>query len=245
MSSDVNGAMQSSAVQGDTLLQSDLLEELTDAVRYRSWLVSLALPYLGDRPIEIGSGVGDYAEDFARHGVRITASEADPRRLDQLRSRFAGHPLVTVRELTVPIDEDGDYSAVVAYNVLEHIPDDVAAVRSFARLSRPGGAVVLFVPAFPIAMSDLDRRIGHQRRYRRADLRRVLEEAGLDVERLHYVNAVGLFAWIVGMRLLRMAPRSGPVLSTWDRFVIPAMRRVESRWRPPFGQSLLAVARVP
>jgi SAM-dependent methyltransferase len=134
---------------------------------------------------------------------------------------------------------------VVAINVLEHIPDDAAAVRSFAGLLRPGGRVVLWVPAFEGLMSAYDRRVGHQRRYRLDSLRTVLEGAGLEVERLHYVNSLGLVAWFVMMRLLGGQPQAGPALRFWDRFVIPVLRRVESRVRPPFGQSVFAVARRP
>src|SRR5438270_178621 len=134
------------AVLGDSALQSAQLEELTEAVNYRGWLVSLALPYLGERPLEVGSGNGDYADEFASLGLKITASEAEPIRAKQLAERFQTTPDVTVRELVLPASEKGDYSAVVAYNVLEHIPDDVAAVRGMAELLRPGGAVVLLVP---------------------------------------------------------------------------------------------------
>src|SRR6185312_8193629 len=102
-----------------------------------------------------------------------------------------------------PIEIDDDYDAVVALNVLEHIPDDVGALRSFTRLLRPGGAVVLIVPAFPIAMSAFDRAIGHQRRYRKHTLRAAVQAAGLQLEVIRHVNGPGLLAWIVGMRLLR------------------------------------------
>jgi SAM-dependent methyltransferase len=231
------------AVLGDSALQSAQLEELTDAVNYRSWLVSLALPYLGERPLEVGSGNGDYAAEFASLGLKITASEAEPVRAKQLAERFRTTPDVTVRELVLPASEKGDYSAVVAYNVLEHIADDVAAVRGMAELLRPGGAVVLLVPAFMFAFSDLDERIGHQRRYRLRDVRHVCQAAGLTVERIHYVNSLGLLAWFVGMRLLRLTPHSGPILKLWDSLVIPLLRRVERRWHPPFGQSVFVVAR--
>jgi SAM-dependent methyltransferase len=231
------------SVQGDTALQSEVLEDLSEAVNYRSWLVALTLPHLGRRAIEIGSGTGDYAAAYADAGVQITASEADPVRLSALHSRFAGRSRVDVRELCAPIDVDDDYDAAVALNVLEHIPDDVAALRSFARLVRPGGAVVLIVPAFPIGMSKFDRAIGHQRRYRKTTLRDALDNAGLRTELLRHVNAPGLLAWTVGMRLLRMRPQAGPVLRVWDSRVIPIVQRREARKEPRFGQSILAVAR--
>jgi SAM-dependent methyltransferase len=230
-------------VEGDTGLQSDVLEDLRTAVNYRRWLCSLGVPFFGDDVLEIGSGLGYYAADWADMGVRITASEADPARLAHLTETFAGDPRVRVRELAVPIEEEADYSTVVAYNVLEHIPDDVAALRAFRGLLRPDGAVVLIVPAFQGAMSRFDRAIGHQRRYTRAALSAALGQAGLHVERCHYVNAPGLLAWYVGMRLLGGRPKEGPLLTVWDRAVVPVERRIERYVRMPFGQSVFAVAR--
>ena len=235
-----------SEVQGDTALQSVVLEDLVEAKNYRRWLVDLALPHLGEDPLEIGSGLGHYAADWAAAGVQQwTASEADEERLAALRTRFEGDRVVRVRVLTVPIEEVGQHSAVVAYNVLEHIPDDVAALRTFAQLLRPGGTVVLVVPAFPSAMSDFDRAIGHQRRYRRRTLRAAAEQAGLQVEVLHHVNLIGLFAWYVHVKALKTPPHAGLSLTVFDRLFVPVLRRLEARVRPPFGQSLFLVARKP
>ncbi|MFD4193387.1 class I SAM-dependent methyltransferase [Amycolatopsis thermoflava] len=234
-----------SDVQGDTLLQSQALEDLTGAVNYRRWLCSLGAPFFGDEVLEIGSGLGDYAADWADMGFRVTATEADPGRLAALRKRFDGHERVVVRRLTVPVAATAHHSAVVAYNVLEHIPDDVAALRSFANLARPGGAVVLIVPAFAFAMSEFDRAVGHQRRYRVPVLARAMTRAGLRVQRCHYVNGPGLVAWFVMCRVLRSRPKDGPLLRAYDRFYVPVERRLESTVRMPFGQSVFAVGRVP
>ncbi|MGH3744698.1 MAG: class I SAM-dependent methyltransferase, partial [Mycobacteriales bacterium] len=185
------------SVTGDSALQSQVLEDLTEAVNYRRWQAELALPHLGDDPLEIGSGNGDFAATIADAGGRVTASEADPSRLALLRDRFRGSDRVSVREIAVPITETAQHTSVVAFNVLEHIPDDVGALRAFAGLVRGGGAVVVFVPAFPFAMSRFDRAIGHQRRYTRGSLVAAMTEAGLRVRTAHYVNAIGLPAWVV------------------------------------------------
>jgi SAM-dependent methyltransferase len=229
-------------VLGDTSLQSKVLEDLSGAVNYRRWLADLARPFLGDSVLEIGSGIGDYAAEWAHLDRHVTASEADPARISVLRDRFASHSQVSVRELAVPLDADGSYTAVVAYNVLEHIPDDVAALQAFQRLVRPGGSIVLIVPAHAFAFSRFDAAIGHQRRYTTATLREALENAGLSVQRLHYVNPLGLVAWVVGVRVLRMTPRNGRLLQIWDARVVPVLRRLERRGHPPFGQSVFAVA---
>ena len=133
----------------------------------------------------------------------------------------------------------------MAFNVLEHIPDHVQALRAAHRLVRPGGRVIMLVPAFEFAMSRFDRTVGHVRRYTKRSLAQAFRDAGLEPELVHYVNAPGLPAWFVGMRLLGMTPGEGPVLRVWDSVVVPAARAVESRVRPPFGQSVFAVGIVP
>lgn len=230
-------------VAGDGQVQSEVLESLAGARRYRAWLSSLADRWLGDDPIEIGSGTGDYAEEWATRTGRFTASEADETRLTELTRRFAGDGRVIVRPLRVPVTEHASYSAVVAYNVLEHIPDDVAALRAFRDLIGPTGHVIILVPAFNLAMSAFDREIGHERRYRKATLRAAVEEAGFEVLRLRYVNMIGLPMWILGMRVLGRRPRAGALLWLFDRCVVPLMSRVERVFDPPFGQSVLVVAR--
>ena len=225
-------------------LQHSVLEALESAVNYNRWVASLIAPYLGDDPVEIGSGTGTYAELWLDGGLeKLTVTDVDPVLLRRLRERFADDPRVDVLEVDLLAAPERSHSAVLALNVLEHIEDDVAALESAARLVRPGGAIVMFVPAFEFAMSRFDRSIGHFRRYTTRTLGSAMENASLQVEDVRYVNAPGLLAWTVGMRLLRMEPREGVVLRAWDRAVIPAARMVESRWRPPFGQSVLGVAR--
>jgi len=230
---------------GDSRLQSYTLESLAGAVNYHRWLTDLVEPYLGTNPVEIGSGLGEYAAMWAHDPKRhVTVSEADPSRLAVLVERFADAGNVTVRQVDVFKPYPGTHSALVAMNVLEHIEDDVAALASAHTLLAPRGKVIMFVPAFPFAMSRFDRAVGHHRRYRKATLRRAYEQAGISLERLHYVNAPGLLAWFVGMRLLGMTPQDGLSVRLWDRVVVPVARALESIVRPPFGQSLLAVGSV-
>lgn len=231
---------------GDSGLQSQTLESVADAENYHEWLTSLALPYLGDNPIELGSGLGDYASRWLANGIpQLTVTEVDPVRLAALKERFRQDERVSVLGIDVFNPAPADFSAFAAYNVLEHIPDDVGALRAAHTLVRPGGAVIMFVPAFNFAMSNFDRQVGHVRRYTVKSLTAAMTDAGLEVETVKYVNIPGLFAWVVGMRLLRMTPGNGSLLSFWDNRVIPLTRSLEAKRSAPFGQSVFAVARVP
>jgi len=231
---------------GDQGLQSQTLESLADARNYHVWLASLARPYLGDDPIELGSGLGDYAERWLADGLpRITVTDIDPPRLALLTEKFADDLRVTVQGIDILGRPAGNHSSLVAFNVLEHIEDHIGALRAAHTLVRPGGTVVMLVPAFQFAMGRFDRMVGHVRRYTVKSLATAMTDAGLRVEKAHYLNMPGLAAWFVGMRLFRMTPGDGPLVRVWDNYVIPVARRLEDGRRPPFGQSVFAVARVP
>ncbi|MEV0329098.1 methyltransferase type 12 [Micromonospora echinospora] len=233
-------------ITGDQRVQSEVLEGLATAVNHRRWFVELALPYLGDNPIEIGSGLGDYALEWAPHLPRFTATEADPDRLIALKERLADHPTIEVRQMLLPHDEiGGEYSAAVSYNVLEHIEEDVAALRSMRDLVRPGGAVIIIVPAFQFAMSPADIATGHVRRYTKRTLGAAMTSAGLRVERIHYANALGLIGYFMATKVFRLMPKEGPMVKVYDTTVLPVTKAAEQLVRPPFGQSVFAVARVP
>ncbi len=232
-------------ITGDQRVQSEVLEGLAMAVNHRRWFVEFAVPYLGDNPIEIGSGLGDYALDWAPYFPRFTATEADPDRLVLLKERLAPQRHIEVRQMLLPSEETADYSGAVSYNVLEHIEDHVGALRSMARLVRPGGAIVLIVPAFPFAMSPVDIATGHVRRYTKKTMAAALTEAGLRVERLHYANALGLIGYYMATSVFKLVPKEGPMVKFYDRFVLPATKAAETLVRPPFGQSVFAVGRVP
>jgi methyltransferase family protein len=245
-------------VLGDSDLQTEVLESLSDARNYRRWLADLARPYLGAHPIEIGSGTGDYALEWVGGAAGVagadgvpevqtfTATEADPARFAALCRRFGDHPVIRPDHLLLPAGaraRAGAHTAAVALNVLEHIPDDVAALRAMATMVGPGGAVVLIVPAFPSAMSRFDLAVGHQRRYTRASLQAAMSAARLVPERVRYVNPIGLINWYVSAKALRMTPRNGIPLRIYDRTAVP-VARVLDRIPSPFGQSVFAVGRV-
>jgi len=232
-------------LRGDRQTQHDVLAALANCSNHRRWFASFATPFLGEHPIEIGSGFGDYAREWLPSVQKFTATEADPVLLGQLEQEMAAHPNVTVRQLMLPADERADHSCLVSYNVLEHIDDHVGALRSMARLVRDDGYIVLVCPAFPFAMSPVDVATGHVRRYTKRTMRQALTDAGLEVVDVRYANSLGLICYYAFTSLLRRQPSVGGTISLYDRLFVPAVRFVERMvGRPPFGQSVVAVARV-
>jgi SAM-dependent methyltransferase len=216
-----------------------------EAHRYRDYQFSLIGPHLGTSVLEVGSGLGDFSA-MLTGARRLVVSDTDPACLDRLRARFGGDPRVDVVELDLDAADGAlgeQVESVLAMNVLEHIRDDVAALRALAGLLVPAGAVVLWVPAYPALYGDFDRMVGHHRRYTPATLRAAVEAAGLVPEVLTPVNLLGGIAWWAAVRRGKAGSASERLVRLYDRLVVPVTQTLERRWRPPFGQSLLCVAR--
>ena len=97
--------------------------------------------------------------------------------------------------------DDGTFDLVTAFDVVEHMDDDLAGLREMRRVLRPGGRVLLFVPTFMFLWGLQDDVSNHRRRYRLPELRRVLEQAGFEIERTTYAN-ITFFMPILAMRKL-------------------------------------------
>jgi SAM-dependent methyltransferase len=214
----------------------------SEASNYLRWLVDLCAPYLGQNVLEVGSGLGDLTERFAEGDRKVHATDLSDQFLEALRARFAGSQNVTVERLDVTeIEAEAAYDTIVMMNVLEHIEDDPAALRSLRRALIERGRLIVYVPAFMLLYSRFDREIGHYRRYRRPQLRSQFEAAGMRVVESRYVNSLAAPGWFVYCRLLGRESSDQVTVSACDRIVVPAVRRLEDRVRPPFGLSLLVV----
>jgi SAM-dependent methyltransferase len=142
---------------------------------------------------------------------------------------------------------EGGIDSAMSFNVFEHIEDDRSAMRNVQQVLEPGGHFVCFVPACKLLYGRMDQDLGHHRRYSKPELAAKAKEAGFEIVELKYVNLIGFFAWLVNGRLLRSGEVSGgaSAMRLYDRFMVPLTRFIESHWQPPFGQSLLLVARKP
>ena len=167
--------------------------------------------------------------------------------VELLRPKFAGRSAAEIVHGTLEqyLEQMGPGSAdaVVSCNVLEHVVDDEACLAAMWNLLRPGGTLALYVPARPELYGEFDRAVGHQRRYRRRDLRAKVERARFETTMLTYRNMLGALGWLAFGRLFKN-PGVGKS-SAWvhDHIVFPVSRFVEDRFAPIYGSNLLCIAR--
>ncbi len=210
---------------------------------YNEWLLERAGPYLGDRVLDFGAGTGTFTELVATGRRLVVAAEPDPEYVPRLRERFAGRSNVEVLALAGGAELAGDFDSALCLNVLEHIHDDAGALRWLRAALRPGGRLLLLVPAHPFLYGPIDEMLEHERRYAKRALRALLGTSGFEVEVLRRVNPVGAVGWLVSGRLLRRRQIPGGPLRLYD-MLVPALRALD-RVELPLGLSLWAVARRP
>lgn len=222
---------------------------MSDAIRtahhYHDWVFSSFADHL--RPgtaLEVGSGHGKYSRKIAPRVEHLYVSDIDPAAVRGIEAELSDLDNVTCltmngverERLRDPVDN------IVLVNLLEHIADDRAMLADCREALRTAGRLLLFVPAFPALFSMMDEEAGHFRRYRRAGLRRLVEDSGFRVRMDRLFNAVGFFGWYAN-KLAGSNVNSGTTnaqVGLYNR-LIPIFKHAD-RIMPFVGQSVVLAA---
>jgi glycosyltransferase involved in cell wall biosynthesis len=221
---------------------SHILVELERATRFNLWLGRVLRPFVGDRVLEVGAGIGTLTNQFIPRELYV-ASDINPHYLRYLKAYAVGKPYLRVVKVDAAEPDDfrdmqGEFDTALIVNVLEHVAEE-AALRNLHAALRPGGRVVVLVPQHPRLMGTLDEALGHRRRYRPDSLKAALSAAGFEVERVFDFNRVSVPGWWLNGRVLRRKTFSRVQLKLLDT-AMPLLRRVDRLW-PWSGLSLIAI----
>ena len=219
----------------------DNLEAMKHAKRYNDFLLGLIRKYsVGHRTLDHGAGAGTFALPISDDDAGVICVEPD--------SSFRAELTQSGLEVASNLEEIASGSLDYAYslNVLEHIKDDQKTVGELYRCLKPGGRLLLYVPAFTILYSQMDRHVGHFRRYRRKPLRNLLQSVGFEVSAAYYVDSLGFLATLV---YKLVSDRTGAVspgsVSLYDALVFPLSRVIDFLGLGSFGKNLAVVATKP
>jgi SAM-dependent methyltransferase len=225
------------------------LDVLRDMPNYYSWIMAAFAPFVRGDVIEYGAGVGTVSERLLPLADRLILVEPSPPLIPKLRARFAAQPKVAVSgdmlEAHVATMGPSAVDTVVMINVLEHIEDDGAALTNLVRVLKPGGHLLIFVPALQGLMSRIDVMHGHFRRYHKPDLLTKTRMAGAEVLSLRYFDVIGALSWLVVNKWGRSTTFNPRMIEINDRLLVPLSRAIETQLTPPLGKNLIMVARKP
>ncbi len=190
--------------------------------------------------LEFGAGTGSLAEIWRdSYNKSPICFEIDPSLAAMLRSK--GFECVDSLDAVV---QKVDF--VYTSNVLEHIESDLDALKSIKKSIKPGGRLAIYVPALPMLFSDLDRKVGHFRRYKRRELISKVEAAGFTVEKCFYSDSIGVLASfaliLVGFRN-KAGLGSKQSMVFYDRLIYPISKTLDAfGFRKIVGKNLFLFA---
>jgi 2-polyprenyl-3-methyl-5-hydroxy-6-metoxy-1,4-benzoquinol methylase len=217
------------------------IEAMDFAVNYHRWILDGFRPWLGKRIVEVGAGSGAFSELLmGTKPEALTMLEPSGNLYPLLAERMRrGQPLnVTLREAAKFIATP---DSIIYVNVLEHIEDDEDELAAVHSLLSNGGRVFIFVPANSWLMSDMDRLMGHYRRYTRDELIRKCRSAGFQIRSAKYFDFPGIFPWLLKYRLMKSTSMESGLVKLYDGVVVPVIRMMEDLISPPMGKSILLI----
>jgi SAM-dependent methyltransferase len=203
---------------------TDNLEVMAEAKNYNAFLLHLVDKHIAGAKhvVDFGAGIGAFAQPLHATGLDLMGVEPD----NDQRQRMLEKGIPCVADISEV--EDGWADAIYTVNVLEHIKDDRAILRTLHSKLKPGGKLLIYVPAFPLLYSAMDKKVGHCRRYGRVELRDKVKEAGFRIIDSRYADSLG---FLVSLVYKWQGNDSGDInrgaLKAYDRFVFPLSRAID------------------
>lgn len=215
----------------------NILETVQKADYYNHWTFNLIKPYLQGEIIEIGSGIGNFTTLLKDY--RLTATDYNQNYLAKLTVPTFQFDLTCSNTPRALLNK---FDIAICFNVLEHIAEQNQALQNIKNTLRPGGKLIILVPAFQFAFGKLDRNLGHFRRYTKKSLNNALIRNGFTIEKSRYLNPLGLIGWWINSLF-----RHGSV-ANWQIAVFDLLSRpilfLEQYLSFPFGLSVMTIARI-
>ena len=185
---------------------SQILGRLNRAPRFTKWMADVIRPYVGEKVLEIGAGTGNLTLQLTPRKL-YWASDINPLYLSYLENVGRNRPYLRVSytdgQLGHSYPKEQKFDTVICLNVIEHLADDLGALRNIREVLEDNGRAIVLVPCGPWLLGTLDDVLGHQRRYTRNQLKELTNTAGFRLETMLEFNRVGVIAWWINGKLLR------------------------------------------
>ncbi len=221
------------------------LDLFAHAINWKSYWSSLIKDYLKGDVLEVGAGKGSntrllYSERFSRW----VSLEPDYELAKHLRRSLTESPYRDNCEVingTIASLSSGQmFDTIIYIDVLEHIEDDKEELKKASGHLSPGGNIIILSPALQVLFSEIDEAIGHFRRYTKGTIEKIVP-LNLKVERLIYLDTVGLLVSMGNRILLKQRIPSLKQIRVWDSLIIPCSKHIDRLIGYSAGKSILAV----
>lgn len=216
------------------------LESMSQAIWYNKWTLKKFEKYLRGDILEVGCGIGNFTKELKKYGV-VWAIDINEDYIKQT-SVLAGDTIgMGDIEKGKYFFEGKKFDCIVCLNVLEHISDDKKSLKNMFNLLKMDGYLILLVPVFDFLYGEIDRSIGHFRRYEKDQLKKIIESAGFEIIKSRIINFLGAIGWWVSSRVLSSNKIDEEKIKLFN-LIAPLVLRLEDLFEPPFGTSILVIA---
>ncbi|NQT92725.1 MAG: glycosyltransferase [Lentisphaerae bacterium] len=220
----------------------ETLRSMELANRFTEWMMTRLRPHISGTVLEVGSGIGNNVRDLLDQ-EHIIATDPDPEYVRLLTRAFAGRRRVEIMHWDAtqpPPREIPPVDTILCSNVLEHIENESAALQNMRGLLKPGGKLILVVPAGETLYGSLDEALEHFRRYDMNTFGPRLADAGLSLDTQFTMNRIGVPGWLLNGKLLKRKALGRYQLKLFNT-LMPIIRRVDGLL-PWQGLSLVVIA---
>ena len=218
------------------------LEILADAENYNTALANFvreeATPC--DRALDFGAGIGSFSRRLKPHVKELVCLEPDAH-LNGVLRESGMNAVSSSSEIS-----DGTIDYVFTLNVLEHIEDDVTALKDIHRMLKPGGRLTVYVPALQYLYTGMDRCVGHWRRYSKNELIEKVRAAGFEIKQTRYADSLGVLATLV-FKVINdgSGTPSKKSVDLYDRWAFPISHFIDRLFGGLYGKNLALYAYKP
>lgn len=218
------------------------LEILADAENYNTVLANFVSneAKATDYALDFGAGIGSFSRRLKPHVNELVCLEPDTH-LNRTLCEGGMNAVASSSEIS---DATIDY--VFTLNVLEHIEDDVAALKDIHRMLKPGGRLTVYVPALQYLYTGMDRCVGHWRRYSKTELIEKIRDAGFEIRQTRYADSLGVLATLM-FKVINdgSGTPSKKSIDLYDRWAFPVSHFIDRLFGGIYGKNLALYARKP
>lgn len=217
---------------------------------YYLWVLERFGSQLEGPAADAGAGAGHFAALLAERTTPLLLLEGGLDNLATLRERFADRRDVTVCDCDLTRSGEAlrqhGVRSIFSLDVLEHLPDDIDALRQFHDALPIGGRLYIKVPALPWLYGPVDQASGHYRRYTRASLSKAISDAGFRIDDCRYMNLAGVAPYFIKSRILKRRENFSRTFSMAQirriQAMMPLLRGIDRVTGAPFGLSVICIA---
>jgi SAM-dependent methyltransferase len=220
------------------------LDLFAEVLNWKSYWSRQMAPFIAGDVLEVGAGIGSNTTFIDRGDAgNWVCLEPDPElsgELSRKLERETRRPYETICGTLRTLDGQRLFDTIVYTDVLEHIEDDRGELELASAHLRTNGRLIVLSPAHQGLFTPFDAAIGHFRRYNRSMLQDISPD-GVRLEKIRYLDCVGLCASASNLLLLRQSTPSAAQLRFWDQWIIPISRVLDPVFFYSLGKSILAV----